>query len=92
MKTINVKATNDPKTRIEKWYVIPLYTCGVILPDYDRYLSPDALIVCNVLVGNMFPGTHEEWDRHIIYCIEQKLLDEGIAYEKEGWGVILNDN
>ena len=92
MKTIRVNTTTDINPLLEDWYVSPVYSWGRILPFYSRHMCDDAIAHCIVEVSRMFPGTYEEWDAWIMACIGEALVEEGLAYKTEDWGILLIKN
>ena len=43
----------------------------------------DESIECKVYVSTMFPGTHEEWSRHIASIIEQSVIEMVDTYTND---------
>jgi hypothetical protein len=80
MKTIKVNTTsyknpqqevNNGNANIENWFV----GNGLFGVEASKYNDYDDSIKVIVYVSTMFPGTFEEWDRHIKSCIEDYVIE-----------------
>ena len=81
MKTINVKASEEIDPNIETMYAYN-GTYG-IETTHDKRLAEayGPYVKLSVAVSSMFPGTFEEWNKHIDWCIIDTLKDSGLTYD-----------
>ena len=85
MKTIKVKATGSEHTYTELWYAYNSswgVTCTRDQQDAED--SGQTVIKAIVTVACMYPGTRQGWDIHIMGCITDTLIREGLAVTDDG--------
>lgn len=81
MKTINVKASDEEDPKIETMYAYN-GPYGIETTHDRRLAAVDGKYVkLSVSVSLMFPGTFEEWNKHIDYCIIDTLKNNGLTYD-----------
>ena len=91
MKTIEVNTTSyknaneevtNGNAKIENWYV-GNGQFGIEASKYNDF--GEKAIKVKTIVSMMYPGTPEEWDKHIAGCIEDYVKNTEPTFEN-GWG------
>jgi len=81
METIYVKASEEENPKIETMYA---YNGPYgIETTHDKRLAEayGTYVKLSVAVSTMFPGTFEEWNKHVGWCIIDTLKDSGLTYD-----------
>jgi len=88
MKTINVSATQDQNENEEVVYAINGQFGIETTSHEDEACYFPERIKCVVSVGQMFAGTHQDWQKYIDECVIDELTKQGLTYENS-YGVFI---
>jgi len=83
MKTYNVTASAEREPKLEVMFAFNGQFGIETTHDFSEASLFSEAVKLNVKVSHMFPGTTDEWNRHIDYCITEELKKEGITYTND---------
>ena len=83
MKTIEVNTTSYKNDELKHADIETHYAYNGEFGIESSTYPVQESVKCKVYVSSMFPGTHEEWDRHIASIIEQTVVEHVPTFVNE---------